>query len=49
MENGNKNAKAWIPFLMERLHTQTAKKLAKEIIKTGINDWWFKYVHPTKK
>ena len=41
IDNGNKQAKDWIPPLLKRLKTNSAKKLAKEIIKTGSNDWWY--------
>lgn len=42
MDNGNKEAKAWLPPLLKRLKTKTAQKLAKEILKTNSNDWWYK-------
>ena len=41
IDNGNKQAREWIPSLIKRLKTKSAKKLAKEIMKTNSNDWWF--------
>jgi putative hydrolases of HD superfamily len=41
MDNGNTQAKSWIPALMKRLKTPTAKALSKLIVKTSTNDWWF--------
>lgn len=42
IDNGNKLAKDWIPSVSKRLQTPSAQKLAKVIIKTSSNDWWFK-------
>lgn len=41
IDNGNIQAKDWIPPLLKRLKTDSAKKLAKVILKTNYNDWWF--------
>jgi putative hydrolase of HD superfamily len=38
---GNKSATEWIRYSVKRLITDTAKELAKEIIKTDSSDWWF--------
>lgn len=40
-EEGNKLAKTWIPSLLKRLKTKTGKKLAKEIMSTKPDDWWY--------
>ena len=41
IDNGNRQAKDWTPSLIKRLKTNSSKKLAKEILKTNSNDWWF--------
>lgn len=41
IDNGNLQAKDWIPPLLKRLKTDSAKKLAKVILRTNYNDWWF--------
>lgn len=41
MDDGNKQAYAWIPPLLKRLRTESAKELAEEIMRTDSNDWWF--------
>lgn len=38
---GNTRAKTWIPSVVKRLKTKTAKELAKSILKTPSDDWWF--------
>lgn len=38
---GNSRAKTWIPSAVKRLKTKVAKDLAKDIIKTNSDDWWF--------
>ncbi len=38
---GNKRAEATIPPAVKRLKTQVAKDLAKEIMSTNSDDWWF--------
>ena len=38
---GNKYSDEWIEFSKKRLQTETAKKLADEIIKTDSSLWWF--------
>lgn len=37
---GNSRANQWIDFATQRLLTDTAKELAKEIMKTDSNEWW---------
>lgn len=41
IDNGNKQAKDWIPALLKKLKTNSAKQLAKVLLKTNSNDWWF--------
>lgn len=41
VDNGNKIASEWIPPLLKRLRTKSAKRLAKTILKTSSNDWWY--------
>lgn len=38
---GNKRAQTWIPSTVKRMKTKVAKNLAKEIIKTDSDNWWF--------
>lgn len=40
-EEGNKLAQSWVPTLLKRLKTKTGKKLAKEIMNTKPDDWWY--------
>lgn len=42
IDDGNKQAEDWIPPTLKRLKTSSAKDLAKELLKTNSNDWWFK-------
>lgn len=39
---GNKYSHEWIDFALKRLSTETAKKLAAEILATDSSEWWFK-------
>ncbi len=39
---GNKYAKEWISYALQRLNTKDAKELAEKIIKTDFSSWWFK-------
>lgn len=41
MDTGNTRAKSWIPSAVKRLKTKVAQDIAKEIIKTNSDDWWF--------
>jgi len=41
VDTGSSRAKTWIPSGVKRLKTKVAKDLAKEIIKTNSDDWWF--------
>lgn len=38
---GNTRAKTWLPSAIKRLQTKTAKELAKGIVKTSSDNWWF--------
>jgi putative hydrolases of HD superfamily len=38
---GNSRAKTWIPSLLKRFKTKEAKQLAKIILKTESDHWWF--------
>ena len=38
---GNKSTKEWLTYAIKRLITDSAKKLAEEILKTDSNEWWF--------
>jgi putative hydrolase of HD superfamily len=41
MDTGNTRALAWIKPAIKRLKTLPAKSIAKEIMNTDSNDWWF--------
>jgi putative hydrolase of HD superfamily len=41
MDTGNTRAEEWIQVAIERLKTAYAVKLAKAIMTTNSNDWWF--------
>jgi putative hydrolases of HD superfamily len=41
LDIGNTRAKTWIPSAIKRLETIVAKELAKEIMQTNSDDWWF--------
>lgn len=41
LDIGNKNAKDWIDYAIKRLYTDKAKKIAQEILKTHMSEWWF--------
>lgn len=40
-DTGNTRAQDWIPSAVKRLKTTEAKELAKTIIKTNSDEWWF--------
>lgn len=52
---GNKRAESWIPSLLKRIKTKEARGLAKAILKTDSDRWWFGdkddewWVHRNKK
>jgi len=41
IDEGNKQASEWISPLLKRLKTPSAQKLAKTLLETDSNDWWF--------
>lgn len=41
IDTGNTRALTWIDSAIKRLKTDTAKTIAKEIMKTDSNDWWY--------
>jgi putative hydrolase of HD superfamily len=41
LDCGNPNAKDWLDFALERLVTEDAKKMAREIMETDSTNWWF--------
>lgn len=38
---GNTRAKTWMPSLLKRLKTVEARSLAKTVLKTDSDEWWF--------
>lgn len=38
---GNRRAKTWVPSLLKRFKTEEAKQLAKIILTTASDNWWF--------
>ena len=38
---GNKYSQEWIRFVLKRLCTETAKKVARSILETDSAEWWF--------
>jgi putative hydrolase of HD superfamily len=41
LDLGNKYAGEWLFYAVKRLQTETAKKMAEEILETDSTDWWF--------
>ena len=41
LDKGNERALSWIEPAIKRLKTPSAQMIAKEIMKTDSNDWWF--------
>lgn len=41
LDLGNPNAQDWLTFAVRRLHTESAKELAKVALKTHSTEWWF--------
>jgi putative hydrolase of HD superfamily len=41
LDLGNKYAKEWLDYAVQRLSTEKAKTLAQEIMQTDSTDWWF--------
>jgi putative hydrolase of HD superfamily len=38
---GNRYARDWLKYALQRLQTENAKKMALEILNTDSTDWWF--------
>ncbi len=38
---GNAYAKHWIHYALKRLHTESAQRMAQDILTTDWTDWWF--------
>lgn len=49
IDKGDKEAKEWFDYNKKLLYTKEAKKLAKEIEKTGMHDWWRKLKRKIKE
>ncbi len=41
LDLGNKYASEWLHYALERLHTESARKMALEILDTDSTEWWF--------
>ncbi len=41
LDGGAKAAEEWVPFVLKRLKTDTAKELAKRILSSHAHNWWF--------
>ncbi len=41
IDNGNKQAESWIAPIVKRLRTESAKKLATEVLTTSSDEWWY--------
>jgi len=38
---GNQHAEDWLSYAVKRLHTENAKRMADQILKTDSTEWWF--------
>ena len=38
---GNRYARDWLKYALQRLQTENAKKMALEVLNTDSTDWWF--------
>ncbi len=41
IDMGNKRAETWLPPALKRLKTESGKKLARQIVETNSDEWWF--------
>lgn len=41
IDTGNPRGKSWFPLVVKRLRTPAAKKIARQIAKSHVDDWWF--------
>lgn len=45
LDRGNKKAEKWVPYVLTRLRTETAQRLARVILETDSDGWWFPGQH----
>lgn len=41
LDGGAKAAEEWVPFVLKRLKTDTAKEMAERILSSHAHNWWF--------
>lgn len=41
LDQGNRKAERWVPYVLTRLQTETAKRLATTLLETDSDGWWF--------
>lgn len=41
LDRGNPRAKSWITYALQRMSTEPGKDMAREIMSTQSDDWWF--------
>lgn len=41
LDGGASAAEEWIPFVLRRLHTENARRIAEAILEGQAHDWWF--------
>ncbi|RLE36487.1 MAG: phosphohydrolase [Acidobacteria bacterium] len=41
LDGGAKAAEEWVPFVLKRLKTDTAKEMAERILSSHTHNWWF--------
>ena len=49
LDKGNPRAAPWLEFTLQRLETESAKKLARTALDTDSTDWWLAGREETKK
>jgi len=42
LDTGAKSPEKWLPFIIERIKTDTGRKLAQGIMDSNWDDWWFR-------
>lgn len=42
LDTGSKGPERWLPYILDRLKTDTGRKIAAQILETGWDDWWVK-------
>ncbi len=45
-DTGHRGPEGWLPHVVGRLRTEAAQKLAKEVLKTPSDEWWFAEKYP---